>query len=85
MKTKKQTPELCTIWFDTQDPANQGWAANVVVDGEHHSEPLPHRRRDVDFETLLASLRREWRTSVVEIPRTGWTRRSDGNGWEWKA
>lgn len=82
METKKQTSELCVIWFDTQDPNNVGWAANVVVNGEHHSEPLPHRKQGVDFETLLASLRHEWKGSVVEIPRTGWNRTADG--WEWR-
>jgi len=58
-----------TVFFDGRDTSNKGWAYNAsVCDGEgteYESGPLPHKHRNVSVETLMRSLRREYKDSPV--------------------
>ena len=58
-----------TVSYDSRDIGNKGWAYNASfcdVDGtEYESGPLPHKHRDVSVETLMRSLRREYKTSPI--------------------
>jgi len=79
----KRTPDLAVIYYDTTDPRNKGWAYNVVVDGDHESDALPHRRLATSLDTLLRSLRREFRAGQLAVPDINkWREARDGNGWE---
>jgi hypothetical protein len=58
-----------TVFFDSRDASNKGWAYNASfcdADGtEYESGPLPHKRRKVSTDTLMRSLRREYKSSPV--------------------
>jgi hypothetical protein len=82
MKNEKKAIDGAVIYYwDALDASNAGWAYHVIVGGEHEADGLPHRRRAVSLETLVKSLRREYRSGTVEIPRTGWRVATDGNGY----
>ncbi len=67
-KPSTVTPEYVTVFYDTADPKNAGWAYNVIIEGEHTSGPLDARRRDAKLPGLLRLLRAEFRNSGVNLP-----------------
>lgn len=58
-----------TVCYDSRDIGNKGWTYNAsFCDGdgtEYESGALPHTRKDVSVETLMRSLRREYKTSPI--------------------
>lgn len=79
-----QTAEYATLYWDTQDPQNTGWAYNVVIDGEHTSGGLDTvTDESADLEEVLAAFRAEWKGVPLPDADSGeWRETQQGTGWE---
>lgn len=77
--------EYATLYWDTTDPQNVGWAYNVVIDGEHTSGGLDtDLDESADLDDVLAALRAEWQGVPLPDADSGeWRETVEGTGWEY--
>lgn len=73
-----------TIFFDSQDPKNKGWAYAWQSEDDYGSYPLNARRKDVTLKTLrrqaAADLGKNWPSDARKDEN--WTYcREDGGFW----
>lgn len=77
--------EYATLYWDSQDPRNTGWAYNVVIDGVHNSGGLyTDLDESADLDDVLAALRAEWQGVPLPDADSGeWRETVEGTGWEY--